>query len=747
MSSITTPPGARQILVTLACGNQACPCQRAAAMGHGRTHCVAHADTVPSLSVEERDGRVLVHCHGGCDQERVVAALLHRGLWPERPRRELTIEELAAAKKLPTEFLRSLGVRTVYVHEDARVQIPYQDSDGNVVAVRSRLSMGKDFLWRSGDKTVLYGLARLDAIHRAGWVLLVEGETDSWTAWMHDLPALGIPGKSTWKTEWAPHLTGLKVYVWQEPGAEDLVARIAHDIPGVLVIKAPEGTKDISEAHVRGEDVGELVSRLCLKAQPALRDGDIEPWTEPVDGVSLVHEIEQLVVKYLVLPTWAPIVLALWSAGTWLAEEFEAFPYLALTSPQKRCGKTRTLKIMRHLCRNPLVTSNISESALFRSIDDGDLTLIIDEAQHLRQRDERSSALHDILCAGVEKGSVVLRVGGEHHDRIDKFSVYCPKIMALIGRLTDILMDRAIEVGMKRRKKSERISRFLTARVKDEAEPLRRRLARWSADYAEAVREAYVAPDLLPEWLEDRQADLWGPILAAARVAVPDRVEEIERTAKALSEDKAADDDSTGVRLLGDVCTVFREQGFLPTKEIIAALVAIGDAPWSEHRGGKPLTDRGLADLLRPFGIEPGKARHDGQVGVRGYFRDAFRDAWERYLPAPPPVAAPNPPQAPQPLQDKGLLPILEAPQTPPVADGEIVGNSSGTRLVADVADKSAPEGGVREDEPPAGDHEGRRVWLKAMFPNRAAWIATASPAEIEAAIQEALAEEGTLPG
>jgi len=37
--------------------------------------CPAHADKNPSLSISERDGKILVHCHAGCSQEAVCAAL------------------------------------------------------------------------------------------------------------------------------------------------------------------------------------------------------------------------------------------------------------------------------------------------------------------------------------------------------------------------------------------------------------------------------------------------------------------------------------------------------------------------------------------------------------------------------------------------------------------------------------------------------------------------------------------------
>ena len=53
--------------------------------------CPAHDDCNPSLSIcDADDGRVLVRCHAGCDQEQVVAKLRSRGLWPRNGERPLT---------------------------------------------------------------------------------------------------------------------------------------------------------------------------------------------------------------------------------------------------------------------------------------------------------------------------------------------------------------------------------------------------------------------------------------------------------------------------------------------------------------------------------------------------------------------------------------------------------------------------------------------------------------------------------
>ena len=52
--------------------------------------CPEHDDRLPSLTITERDGRVLVHCHAGCSQVDVIGALRARGLWPERDQRPFT---------------------------------------------------------------------------------------------------------------------------------------------------------------------------------------------------------------------------------------------------------------------------------------------------------------------------------------------------------------------------------------------------------------------------------------------------------------------------------------------------------------------------------------------------------------------------------------------------------------------------------------------------------------------------------
>jgi hypothetical protein len=54
--------------------------------------CPAHDDNNPSLSISERNGKLLVHCFAGCDQQDVIDALRARGLWAPAPPEKPTLE-------------------------------------------------------------------------------------------------------------------------------------------------------------------------------------------------------------------------------------------------------------------------------------------------------------------------------------------------------------------------------------------------------------------------------------------------------------------------------------------------------------------------------------------------------------------------------------------------------------------------------------------------------------------------------
>jgi putative DNA primase/helicase len=200
--------------------------------------CPVHDDHNPSLGVDLRQNgagsKVVLNCRSqGCEYSEILKAvgLTDADLMlPEKTRAAYgcTLEAYAASKCLPVEFLTSDDVAiedgTCYVkglgREVPAVEIPYADQNGEQIATRYRISPSGDdkFRWEKGSSTTLYGLHRLEEAHDAGYVLLVEGESDCQTAWYRDLPAVGVPGVDNWKDEWAEHLNGIsKIFVVVEP--------------------------------------------------------------------------------------------------------------------------------------------------------------------------------------------------------------------------------------------------------------------------------------------------------------------------------------------------------------------------------------------------------------------------------------------------------------------------------------------------------------------------------------------------
>src|SRR5436309_3266089 len=63
----------------------------------------------------------------------------------------------------------------------------------------------------------------------------------------------------------------------------------------------------------------------------------VEPWPEPVDGNSLLNALRQVLVRFVVLPAWADVVLALWTLHTYAFELRDVATYIGIESPEKRC--------------------------------------------------------------------------------------------------------------------------------------------------------------------------------------------------------------------------------------------------------------------------------------------------------------------------------------------------------------------------------------------------------------------------
>src|SRR5262249_11360935 len=71
------------------------------------------------------------------------------------------------------------------------------------------------------------------------------------------------------------------------------------------------------------------------------------------DSADIVIETEAFLQKFAVLPMGMALACTLWAIGTYMYKSFEVFPYLAITGPAKRCGKTRLTEVLEIISANP----------------------------------------------------------------------------------------------------------------------------------------------------------------------------------------------------------------------------------------------------------------------------------------------------------------------------------------------------------------------------------------------------------
>jgi hypothetical protein len=193
------------------------------------------------------------------------------------------------------------------------------------------------------------------------------------------------------------------------------------------------------------------------------------------------------------------------------------------------------------------------------------------------------------------------------------------------------LESRSIEIALRRKLRSETVVRWRNGRA--EAMALARQARRWAIDSVESLKGA--DPDL-PEQLFNRSADNWRPLIAIADRLGADWPTRARMAAESLSGLAESESGSLGVELLGDIRGAFEARNVdrLRSETLINDLAADPEKPWAEFgRRRKPITQRQLASLLKPFGIKSGSIRLSDDSTPKGYLLDQFKDAFARYAP------------------------------------------------------------------------------------------------------------------
>lgn len=381
---------------------------------------------------------------------------------------------------------------------------------------------------------------------------------------------------------------------WSDIGREYQPTLLAPKIPSE-VIKAGRALAAIAEdqrAALKHKTRKRSESKRAKRPakEETQQDAIQGPDGEEIPSLLLIDDMEGILRRYVILPEHAYLPVTLWALATHFGDCFECFPYLVLTSPTPRCGKSRTQEVLEFLTWKPWRGTGISEAALFRMLGGcPPPTLLLDECEYLGRgrQTERAEALNALLNSGYRRGQTVPRCVPKGREfEIVHFQTYGPKCLASIGRLPDTILDRALVISMQRRAPNEHIERFLFSRVASETSAIRDSVKTEMHERAVDVLATYNAiADL--EFLSDRDAEISAPLFAVAQAFCPARVGELRDFLTELFgvKSSAQEDESLNLRLLSDIRRVWPEgSDAVSTAELLASLKQIEDAPWEIGR-------------------------------------------------------------------------------------------------------------------------------------------------------------------
>lgn len=356
---------------------------------------------------------------------------------------------------------------------------------------------------------------------------------------------------------------------------------------------------------------------------------------DPLNGANLLDQVDAHLSRFVAFPSdEARHATVLWAAHAHAMDAWESTPRIGFFSPEPGSGKTRCLEVVGTLVPNPVEAVNATPAYLFRKVGEAGeagnwSTLLFDELDTIfGARAKEHEEIRGLLNAGHRRGACAGRcvVRGKVVET-EEIEAYSAVAMAGLGFAPNTIMSRTVAIKMKRRAPNQRVEPFRRRLHVPEGNRLRDDLAAWASLKIELLAIQY--PEM-PAGVEDRDADVWEPLLAVADEAGGHWPARARVAAVALVAASKESTPSLGVRLLADIRQVMGDDDVIATADLIDRLCDLDESPWADMRGSR-IDARKLARLLSPYEVKSTTVRIGSQT-PKGYRREELHDAWVRYL-------------------------------------------------------------------------------------------------------------------
>ncbi len=342
---------------------------------------------------------------------------------------------------------------------------------------------------------------------------------------------------------------------------------------------------------------------------------------ENITGADLFERVETFLRRFVVMDEDLLSLLTLWLIGTYCYTVFEYYPYLVLRSPEKRCGKSRTLDMISMLGFNAhQPTASPTEAQIFREPREDGGVQIYDEMEGMTADKERWSAVTSVFNAGFHKGQVVTRYRRTSQgQQKETFETYVPRAIASISALETTLEDRSIMFMMQRLLPGQQTERFSLRRLDQQVQILRDDLHIFALTMAPMIAELYDGSEFPGlSGLDHRAVDLWEPLLSIAAVidasggtgTLTERMTQLAERLGGERASRSADDPNPIIIEVLDEYIGLGEEARVRADDL-AEKVRL-------RLGWDSLTPKALANRLHPLGLKSTRWR-EGQENRRGY--------------------------------------------------------------------------------------------------------------------------------